>query len=273
MKLRKRLLLLPLLGILMLLLCGCENDDAVSIYIDELPENANVTVQLCDREGQWHDAADADDIMTRYVVFSEHQSGWGAFEETYDCDVRLSIESNKAELQDSIRMVCETYPECRLLLTDADGGILQTSDTVSLILPDKFACAMRIIYDAADNTVQTDRILPRKFWGRTVIEWLILFFCIAVCAIPVLLILFLCCDVQKHRRGILTAAALLNVPGVLFCVLYFLQKCLPYLNLYDTPLKPADFLCLLAVLPNAAMLLLLIRKQRHESMNTNGVSL
>ena len=272
MKRRKCLLLLPLLGILMLLLCGCENDDAVSIYIDHLPENAKASVQLCDRAGQWLDAADAGDVRTRNIVFSKNQAGWGAFEDTYDCDARLELASTEAELQDSIRLVCETYPECILRLTDTEGSVLQTSDTIPLILPDKFACAMRIIYDAADSTVRTDRILPRKFMGMTVIKWLALIFCIAVSGIPVLLTLLLCCDMQKHRRGILIAAVLLNIPPVLFCVLYYLQKCLPYLNLNDTPLKPADFLCLLAVLPNALMLFLLVWKQRRGSINTNGVS-
>ena len=170
-----------------------------------------------------------------------------------------------------VRKLCKSYPACRIILKNEAGEVQETSDTIPLILPDRFACAKLMIYHAAENTVTYEKLLPRTFCGLTVKAWTIAVFCTAMICIPVLLILLLCGDMEKHRRGIRTAAILLPVPSILFSILYLTQKLLPYLNLNDTPLQPKDFCCLLTLLPFAVMLILLWRKQR-TIIKTNGVS-
>lgn len=270
----KRRLLLPLLGILALLLCGCDRTDSLSFYIDKMPENTRAYVVLYDTAGQPHDMDSLKDSIRIDGKNMKYASGLGLFEDTYGCDERLFLAPRDEKERNPVYALCKAYPSCALELRDStDGEALQTSGTISLILPDKFAYAKRIIYNTAENTVRYDKLLPRTVLGLTVSGWTSVIFCTAMLCIPILLILLLCCDLRRHMRRIRTTAALLTVPGVLFCVLYLLQICLPYLNLNDIPLKPADFLCLLAVLPNCIMLLLLRRRQRRESINTNGVSL
>ena len=270
---RRKWLLLPLLGILMMLLCGCDRTNAVTVFLDELPEHTKAAVLLCDTNGQWTDTAELTaSLRTEYHTFSEEPTGWAVFEDTRGCDARIYLTpADGTTGSNAVRKLCKHYPECRIILKNKAGEVQQTSDTIPLILPDRFACAKCMIYHAEENTVQYEKILPRTFCGLTVKAWTIALFCAAMVCIPVLLILLLCGDMKKHRRGIRTAGFLLPVPGILFCILYLTQKLLPYLNLNDTPLQPKDFCCLLTLLPFAVMLILLWRKL-HTILKTNGVS-
>ena len=264
---KKRLLLLPLLGILMLLLCGCDRDDALSFYTDKLPDGAEVCAVFCDASGQWHDAAELPELRTESKNL-RNTSGLGMLEDTYGCEGRLWVRWRDTAVREPVMQLCKRYPGCRLELRDRQSGeILQRSETVPLMLPDKFACAKRMIYRTAENQVYYDALLPRTFCGLTVRGWTTGVFCAAMICIPVLLILLLCGDMQKQRRGKQIAAVLLTVPGVLFVMMYLLLKCLPYFNLYDTPLRAADFLCLLACLPNIVILILLRRKMQDPCLN------
>ncbi len=272
---RRKWLLLPLLGILMMLLCGCDRTDALSFYIDELPENTKASVLLCGSDEQWTDAAALrDSIRTEWHVFQEEPTGWAVFEDTKGCDARLQLlpANDPNPNADSVRKLCGEYRSCKLIFRNSIGETVQTSDEIPLILPDRFACAKLIFFHTADNTAQIDKMLPRTFCGLTVSGWVTVLFCITLFCLPVLLTVFFCGDLRKKRNTVWLAAALLSIPGLMYVGLYFLQRCLPYLNLSQIPLNPKDYCRLLILLPFAVILLLLWRKQKSESINTNGVS-
>jgi hypothetical protein len=271
---RRKWVFLPLLGILMLLLCGCDRTNALTIYLDELPEHTKAAVLLCNADGQWTDPADlSTDIRTEYHYFSEEPVGWAVFEDTLDCDARIFLydAGGTAESSDAVRKICAAYQSCKVILKNDAGEVQQTSDTIPLQLPDRFACAKCIIYNAAENTAQYSKLLPRTFCGLTVSMWTLMIFCTAMVCLPILLTLLLCGDMQRHGRGIRTAGILLSVPSILFSILYLTQRLLPYLNLNDVPVQPKDFCCLLAIMPFAVMLFLLWRRQR-TTIKMNGVS-
>lgn len=235
---KRHRMILPALLMLLLLLTGCTPDAAFDVRVQGTPEGEQAYLLLIPPDGvSLSDAAPDSMKGSELDRYAEDGFVCAGYHLADVFEMKNSQDKQALHIwfpeEEGLRSFCGTYREYRIAHCDSKGKVLHVSPSVSLCPKNKFAYAVRFVYDAGTDTAEATAWTAKTVLGSSLPEWILLMLLLTLPACALMLVVFAVMRIARRKTGMKkracqTVSAVCSLPPLLMNILLLLERTVPY---------------------------------------------